>query len=154
MKKEVFVKLIQTLEDYKNKSSKFGEAIAKAHIDAGYESDFISSYAYEYPYGPLIDKIVDIIGLEFEDENYKAEYAIDIINWWMWECDFGKETMVKFKNKKDGFETDPVKVLMAEITLANNKTFVVKTAAKLYEVIVEDKKLHQDPKYRNKEAKQ
>ena len=153
MKKEVFVKLIQTLEDYKRKSTKFGEAIAKAHIDAGYERDFISGYAYEYPYGPLTDKIVDIISLEFADENYKAEVAADIINWWMWECDFGKETIIKFKNKKDGFETDPIQVPMAEITLANDKTFVVKTAAKLYEVIMEDKELHQDPKYRNKKVK-
>jgi hypothetical protein len=30
---------------------------------------------------------------------------------------------------------------------------VVKTAAKLYEVIMEDKELHQDPKYRNKKVK-
>lgn len=150
MKKEVFVKMIQTLEDYKNKSTKFGEAIAKAHIDAGYERDFISGYAYEYPCGPLIDKLVDIIGLEFADDNYKAEYAIDIINWWMWECDFGKETCVEYKNKKDGFETDPIEVPMAEIVLANDKKFVVKTATKLYEVIMEDKKLHQDPKYNKK----
>lgn len=150
MKKEVFVKMIQTLEDYKNKSTKFGETIAKAHIDAGYERDFISGYAYEYPYGPLIDKLVDIIGLEFADDNYKAEYATDIINWWMWECDFGKETCIEYKNKKDGFETDPIEVPMAEIVLANNKTFVVKTATKLYEVIMEDKKLHQDSKYNKK----
>lgn len=150
MKKEVFVKMIQTLEDYKNKSTKFGEAIAKAHIDAGYERDFISGYAYEYPYGPLIDKLVDIISLEFADDNYKAEYAADIINWWMWECDFGKETCIEYKNKKDGFETDPIEVPMAEIVLANDKKFVVKTATKLYEVIMEDKKLHQDPKYNKK----
>ncbi|WP_296864501.1 hypothetical protein [uncultured Methanobrevibacter sp.] len=141
MKKEVFVSIIQTLEDYKHKSTKFGETIAKAHIEAGYEKDFINSYAYEYPYGPLIDSIVDAIGKEFADDYYKAEQATDIINWWMWECNFGKETYIKFKNEEDGFKTDPYEVPMAEITLENGKKFIVKTPEKLYEVIMEDKKI-------------
>lgn len=136
MKKEVFVGLIKIIEDYKNKSGKFGEAVSKAYQDAGLEKDFACAYAYEFPYGQLFDNIVHAISEDFSDENYKAEFAEDIINWWLWECEFGKAVC-----KDVSPDGKLVESPMAQITLTNNKTYIVKTAAKLYDVILEDKKI-------------
>lgn len=133
MKKETFVKLIKVLEDYKNKSIKFGKAVADAYVDAGAERDFVTSTSYEFPYGKMMDEIVKAISLDFANNTYKAEFAEDFINWWLWECDFGKKTGVEYESGK------PVRKPMAEVTFGD-KTYVIKTPGQLYDVILKHAK--------------
>lgn len=138
MKKETFVSLINMIEDCKKKSTAFGEAVSNAYQNLGLDKDFAISYAYEFPYDKLSDKIVEIISKEFEDENYSFSTIKDTIDWWIWECGFGKDTYMKVINGKQ--ETKPI----AQITLPNGDTYIVETASKLYDLIMIDKKLHQD----------
>lgn len=126
---------MKTIEDCVKRSEKFGKTIAKAYTDAGAEPDFSDSLCYGFPCGPVIDDIVKAISLDFADDNYKAEYAEDFINWWIWEVSFGKYVRYKFV---DG---DLIKTPAAEVTLSNGKTYVVTTPGKLYDVIMKDKKL-------------
>lgn len=133
MKKETFVKLIKTCENYRKKCTKLGEAVSKAYVEAGLEKDFAAPYAYEPPYGPLIDELVKAIAVEFADDNYTAEQAEDFINWWIWECDFGKEVYINAEG--GGYDYKP----MAEVTIGD-KTYIAKTPGQLYDVIMKNKK--------------
>lgn len=136
MKKETFVKLIKTCENYRNKCTKLGEAVSKAYVEAGLEKDFAAPYSYEPPYGQLIDELVKAIAVDFADDNYSVGEAEDFINWWIWECDFGKETYI------DGNEYNNVNYVpkpMAEVTFGD-KTYITKTPSQLYDVIMKHKK--------------
>lgn len=132
MKKETFVYIMDTLESYKQKCTKFGKAVANAFIEADAESDFTQPTSYEIPYGKLFDGIVQAISFDLADENYTQEMVEDFINWWMWECEFGKaKPIVGWLDN-----VDP-----CQVTLCNGKTFKVKSASKLYDVIMLDKKI-------------
>lgn len=133
MKKETFVKLMKLCESYYNKCNKFGKRINDAYIEAGMERDFASEIAYAFPYGPVIEDIVKAVSVEFADDNYTVEQAEDFINWWIWECDFGKETCMEYID--GGHEFKP----MAQVTIGG-KNYIVKTPSKLYDVIMQDKK--------------
>lgn len=133
MKKETFVKLMKLCESYYNKCNKFGKRISDAYIEAGLERGFASEIAYAFPYGPLIDDIVKAVSVEFADDNYTVEQAEDFINWWIWECDFGKETCMDYID--GGYELTP----MAHVTIGD-KDYIVKTPSKLYDVIMQNKK--------------
>lgn len=133
MKKETFVKLMKLCESYYNKCNKFGKRINDAYIEAGMERDFASEIAYAFPYGSVIEDIVKAVSVEFADDNYTVEQAEDFINWWIWECDFGKETCMEYID--GGHEFKP----MAQVTIGD-KEYIVKTPSKLYDVIMKDKK--------------
>ena len=133
MKKETFVKLMKLCESYYNKCNKFGKRISDAYIEAGMERGFASEIAYAFPYGPVIEDIVKAVSVEFADDNYTVEQAEDFINWWIWECDFGKETCMEYID--GGYEFTP----MAQVTIGD-KEYIVKTPSKLYDVIMKDKK--------------
>lgn len=133
MKKETFVKLMKVCEGYRKKCIAFGEGIRKAYMDAGLERDFALTTSYEYPYGPLIDELVKAIAVEFADDNYRVDQAEDFLNWWIWECEFGKETCMKYID--GGYEFTP----MAEVTFGD-KTYIAKTPSQLYDVIMKHKK--------------
>ena len=135
MKKETFVSLIKAIEKHIRVAEQFGKDISNAYVKAGAERDFALSITYELPYGKFVDSIVDAIGNEFADENYKAEWAIDFINWWIYETDFGKEKLYNFANG------NCTSKLSAEVTLSNGKTYLITTPGKLYDVILKDKKL-------------
>lgn len=135
MKKETFVSLIKAIEKHIRIAEQFGKDISNAYIKAGAERDFALSVSYELPYGNFIDSIVNAIGNDFADENYKVEWAIDFINWWIFETNFGKEKVYNFANGK--FISKP----SAEVTLSNGKTYLITTPGKLYDVILKDKKL-------------
>lgn len=135
MKKETFVSLIKTIEKHVRVAEQFGKDISNAYVKAGAESDFSSPTSYELPIGKFIDSIVNAIGNDFADEDYKAEWAIDFINWWIFETDFGKK---KVYNIANGYcITKP----SAEVTVSNGKTYLITTPGKLYDVILKDKKL-------------
>lgn len=133
MKKETFVKLMKLCESYYNKCNKFGKRISDAYIEAGMERGFASEIAYAFPYGPVIEDIVKAVSVEFADDNYTVEQAEDFINWWIWECDFGKETSMEYID--GGYEFKP----MAQVIIGD-KDYIVKTPSKLYDVIMQDKK--------------
>ena len=133
MKKETFVKLMKLCESYYNKCNKFGKRISDAYIEAGMERGFASEIAYAFPYDPVIEDIVKAVSVEFADDNYTVEQAEDFINWWIWECDFGKETCMEYID--GGHEFKP----MAQVTIGD-KNYIVKTPSKLYDVIMQDKK--------------
>ncbi len=135
MKKETFVNFMKLCESYYNKCNKFGESISKAYLEAGLDRDFASQTSYAFPSGPLIDQIVKIISAELSDDNYTSEQAEDFINWWMWECNFGKAVLYEYVD--GGYGTSPA----AEVTLTNGKSYVVKTPGQLYDVIMKDKKI-------------
>lgn len=135
MKKETFVSLIKAIEKYMHAAEQFGKDISNAYIKAGAERDFVLSTSYELPYGNFVDSIVNAIGNDFADENYKAEWAIDFINWWIYETDFGKEKVYNFANG------NCISKPYAEVTLSNGKTYLITTPGKLYDVILKDKKL-------------
>ena len=135
MKKETFVSLIKAIEKHVRVAEQFGKDIRNAYVKAGAERDFALSITYELPYGKFVDSIVDAIGNEFADENYKAEWAIDFINWWIYETEFGKEKLYAVVNGKRISKT------YAEVTLSNGKTYIITTPGKLYDVILKDKKL-------------
>lgn len=135
MKKETFVSLIKAIEKHIRVAEQFGKDISNAYVKAGAERDFALSITYELPYGKFVDSIVDAIGNEFADENYKAEWAIDFINWWIYETDFGKEKLYNFANGNCTSKPS------AEVTLSNGKTYLITTPGKLYDVILKDKKL-------------
>lgn len=133
MKKETFVSLIKAIEKHVRVAEQFGKEIRNAYVKAGAERDFALSCSYELPYGNFVDSIVNAIGNDFADENYKAEWAIDFINWWIFETDFGKEKLYNF--------TIGTSKPSAEVTLSNGKTYLITTPGKLYDVILKDKKL-------------
>jgi len=135
MKKITFINIINSLEGFVKQAKKFGKAIAKAYIDAGLEQDFAPTTSYEYPYGTFMDNIVTSLAVEFADDDYFFENAEDIINWWMWECDFGKEWCYDYSKDK------PVRKRMAELTFKDGKTIMVSSPAKLYDAIMYDKKI-------------
>lgn len=135
MKKETFVSLIKAIEKHVRVAEQFGKDISNAYIKAGFERDFALSTSYEIPYANFVDSIVNAIGNDFADENYKAEWAIDLINWWIYETDFGKEKVYNFANG------NCISKPYAEVTLSNGKTYLITTPGKLYDVILKDKKL-------------
>ena len=135
MKKETFVSLIKAIEKHVRVAEQFGKDIRNAYVKAGAEHDFALSASYEMPYGSFVDSIVNAIGNDFADENYKAEWAIDFINWWIFETEFGKAVLYNYVD--DGFAREPAAV----VTLANGKEYTVKTPGKLYDVILKDKEL-------------
>lgn len=134
MKKETFVKLMKLCESYYNKCNKFGKRISDAYIEAGLERGFATEIAYAFPYGPVIDDIVKAVSVEFADDNYTVEQAEDFINWWIWECGFGKETCMERKENGE-YEFTP----MAEVMIGD-KTYIAKTPLQLYNVIINHKK--------------
>ena len=135
MKKITFINIINSLEGFVKQTKKFGEAIAKAYIGAGLERDFAPTTSYEYPYGSFMDNIVTSLAVEFADDDYPYQNAEDFINWWIWECDFGKEKHYAVVNGES------ISKPMAEVTLSNGKTYLITTPGKLYDVILKDKKL-------------
>lgn len=135
MKKETFVSLIKAIEKHLRVAEQFGKDISNAYVKAGVERDFALSTSYEIPYANFVDSIVNAIGNDFADENYKAEWAIDFINWWIYETDFGKEKLYNFANGNCTSKPS------AEVTLSNGKTYLITTPGKLYDVILKDKKL-------------
>ena len=135
MKKETFVSLIKAIEKYMHVAEQFGKDISNAYIKAGAERDFALSASYEPPYGNFVDSIVNAIGNDFADENYKAEWAIDFINWWIFETNFDKAVYYDYID--GGYSSEPAAV----VTLANGKEYTIKTPGKLYDVILKDKKL-------------
>ena len=135
MKKETFVSLIKAIEKHVRVTEQFGKDIRNAYVKAGAERDFALSVSYEMPYGNFVDSIVNAIGNDFADENYKAKWAIDFINWWIFETDFGKEKLYNFANGNCTSKPS------AEVTLSNGKTYLITTPGKLYDVILKDKKL-------------
>ena len=135
MKKETFVSLIKAIEKHVRVAEQFGKDISNAYVKAGVERDFVLSASYEIPYGNFVDSIVNAIGNDFADENYKAEWAIDFINWWIYETDFGKEKLYNFANGNCTSKPS------AEVTLSNGKTYLITTPGKLYDVLLKDKKL-------------
>lgn len=135
MKKETFVSLIKAIEKHERVAEQFGKDIRNAYVKAGAEPDFALPVSYELPYGKFVDSIINAIGNEFADENYKAEWAIDFINWWIYETDFGKEKLYNFANGNCTSKPS------AEVTLSNGKTYLITTPGKLYDVILKDKKL-------------
>ena len=138
MKKDTFVGFIKTIEKYKKVSEQFGKDVSAAYVKAGLETDFSSCTSYELPVNNFIDSLVDLIGNDFADGNYEGKYAIDFINWWIWECEFGKASVYEYK--KDG---STIKEPMAQVTFNDGKTYLVKTPGKLYDMILKDKKLNQ-----------
>lgn len=135
MKKETFVSLIKAIEKHLRVAEQFGKDISNAYVKAGVERDFALSASYEIPYANFVDSIVNAIGNDFADENYKAEWAIDFINWWIYETDFGKEKIYNFANG------NCISKPYAEVTLSNGKTYLITTPGKLYDLILKDKKL-------------
>jgi hypothetical protein len=135
MKKETFVSLIKAIEKHVRVAEQFGKDISNAYVKAGAERDFALSCSYELPISKFIDSIVNAIGNDFADENYKAECAIDFINWWIYETNFGKAELYDYVD--GGYASEPAAV----VTLANGKEYTVKTPGKLYDVILKDKKL-------------
>ena len=135
MKKETFVSLIKAIEKYMHVAEQFGKDISNAYIKAGAELDFSSPTSYELPIGKFIDLIVNAIGNDFADKSYKAEWAIDFINWWIYETNFGKAVLYDYVD--GGYASEPAAV----VTLVNGEEYTVKTPGKLYDVILKDKKL-------------
>lgn len=138
MKKETFVSLIKAIEKHLRVAEQFGKDISNAYVKAGVERDFAWSASYEIPYANFVDSIVNAIGNDFADENYKAEWAIEFINWWIYETDFGKVGKEKVYNFANG---NCISKPYAEVTLSNGKTYLITTPGKLYDVILRDKKL-------------
>ena len=132
MKRKTFVGLINSMKSYYETAKRFGEEVSNAYANAGCERDFIYSTSYEPPYGNLFDNLVNAIAEDFDTSDYPSEYAVDLINWWMWECDFGKS---KHFNIKDN------SVKPCEITFSDGKTMNVTTPSKLYDAIKYDMKL-------------
>lgn len=135
MKKETFISLIKAIEKHMRVAEQFGKDISNAYVKAGAELDFSSPTSYELPISKFIDSIVNAIGNDFADEDYKAEWAIDFINWWIYETNFGKAVYYDYID--GGFSTESAVV----VTLSNGKEYTVKTPGKLYDVILKDKKL-------------
>jgi len=135
MKKETFVSLIKAIEKHVRVAEQFGKDISNAYVKAGAERDFALSCSYEPPYSNFVDSIVNAIGNDFADENYKAEWAIDFINWWIYETNFGKAVLYDYVD--GGYASEPAAV----VTLANGKEYTVKTPGKLYDVILKDQKI-------------
>jgi hypothetical protein len=131
MKKEVFVKLINICEEHRKKCQVFGKEIQKAYLNAGLERDFSTEMSYEYPYSPIIDKIVDAISIEFSNNDSTCEIIKDILNWWIWECDFGHGWHLDFSSNDGNYS----KTSRAVMTIKNKK-YIMNTPSKLYDVIL------------------
>lgn len=137
MKKETFVQLINHIKKYRDNSVKFGKAIANAYIEAGSIEDFATASAYELPYGKYTDDIVKIIASDFSTEDYKAEYAEDIINWWIWECNFGE---IKYVDNTDNLLKPLAEIHFSATEKNDEKTFIIMSADVLYDTIMYDMK--------------
>ena len=118
---------MKAIEKHMCVAEQFGKDISNAYIKAGGERDFALSASYEPPYGKFVDSIVNAIGIEFSNDTYKAEWAIEFINWWIYETGFGKEKTFD--------------VPSPDVTLANGKTYSITTPGRLYDVILKDQKI-------------
>lgn len=132
MKRKTFVGLINSMKSYYETIKRFGEEVSNAYTKAGCERDFIYPTSYEPPYGNLFDSLVNAIAEDFATPDYSSEYAVDLINWWMWQCNFGKS---KHFCIIDG------SVKVCDITFSDGKTMNVTTPSKLYDAIKYDMKL-------------
>lgn len=132
MKRKTFVGLINSMKSYYETIKRFGEEVSNAYTKAGCERDFIHPTSYEPPYGNLFDSLVNAIAEDFATPDYSSEYAVDLINWWMWQCNFGKS---KHFCIIDG------SVKVCDITFSDGKTMNVTTPSKLYDAIKYDMKL-------------
>ena len=135
MKHDTFTGLIDTMEDYYNKAEQFGRAMSDALIEAGGEEDFKQPYAYTFPLGKLFDNMVKYIAEDFAEGEFTSEMAEDTINWWMWECEFGKATYYDWSHDESGLSND-INVKPAAVMTINNVEFIVRDASTLYTVLM------------------
>ena len=135
MKKETFVEILNTLKKWQDRSEKFCAAVANAYEDAGCEPDFVQPDAYPLLPLKIIDDLVHAIAQDFET----PEYAEDHINWWIWECDFGRQ--VYHNIQTSGILSEVVETPGCVVEI-NGKKFVCSTPDVLYDAIMFDQSIN------------
>lgn len=136
MKKETFIGIMRFLEKTIKDYEKFGKTISKAYVELGSDSDFVTSSAFELPYGKICDEMAHILAVDFENDIIKATDFEDVINWWMWETEFGKKTFYKYPNLIDTEEhSAPELIHLNHFILSNGEERSIKTAADLYKLL-------------------
>lgn len=87
--KDLFVKIIKTIQKQNSKDSKFAEAVSKLNM---LETEFF------YDNTLLTGLLIDIAEQLIPNEESRAEW----VSWFCYECDFGKDNAIAWD--KEGVE--------------------------------------------------
>jgi hypothetical protein len=146
MKEKAFVDLFNTIQEYCDRSARFGKAVSDAWVEAGGERDFASPCAYEFLQGSMIDSLVKAVAQDFETEYYPADVAEDFINWWVWETDFGRDTYYQYPTADELLkdpDAQPVKKLSAGVCI-DGVEYVCDSASAMYKLLLIDQLSHEN----------
>lgn len=95
--KERFVKCIDALKRQSDL-----DRINSEHIQAIYDSESISAI---YPNDIIITALVDLLSDLLQDYSID-KYTGNWLEWWLYECDYGREFKLGSANYEDGTEID------------------------------------------------
>lgn len=123
MNKECFVGLIQSIKNQFEREDKFCDSLYSACKDAGECMDFRDKYAFTPITEKFKDEICESIAKCFGEKNYEG--MLDLINWFIYECEFGESKI----GSKDRFN------LVVEID-GTDTTFTCDSIDSFYEAIV------------------
>lgn len=148
MSKEVFVGIINAIQDQRKREEKFCDAISQAFVDAGDLAEFHQPSNFTPPTNVFIDSILEYLAKAFVSEYQSYESSIDLINYFMYELDtMGYVFMEPIDPSKNNFEVAPVP---AYYNSSNGKKVPLSTPEELYDALVyemalphEKKEIHQ-----------
>ena len=148
MSKEVFVGIINAIQNQRKREEKFCDTITQAFVDAGDLAEFHQPSNFTPPTNMFIDSILESLAKAFVSEYQSYESSIDLINYFMYELDtMGYVFMEPIDPSKNKFEVTPVP---AYYNSSNGKKVPLSTPEELYDALVyemvlphEKKEIHQ-----------
>ena len=148
MSKEVFVGIINAIQDQRQREEKFCETISQAFVDAGDLAEFHQPSNFTPPTNVFIDSILESLAKAFVSKYQSYESTIDLINYFMYELDtMGYVFMEPIDPSKNTSEVAPVP---AYYNSSNGKKVPLSTPEELYDALVYEmalphkkKKIHQ-----------
>lgn len=151
MSKEVFVGIINAIQDQRKREEKFCETISHAFVDAGDLAEFHQPSNFTPPTNVFIDSILESLAKAFVSEYQSYESSIDLINYFMYELDtMGYVFMEPIDPSKNTFEVAPVP---AYYNSSDGKKVPLSTPEELYDALVyemtlprQKKEIHQPTK--------
>lgn len=148
MSKEVFVGIINAIQNQRKREEKFCDAITQAFVDAGDLAEFHQPSNFTPPTNMFIDSILESLAKAFVSDYQSYENSIDLINYFMYELEpMGYVFMEPIDPSKNNFEVEPVP---AYYNSSNGKKVPLSTPEELYDALVyemasphEKKEIHQ-----------
>ena len=136
MKKGAFINIMDALQRQVKRNEKFADKIRKAYIEAGECEDFREANAYYPPTDKMMDRIIQGLAMEMSNKNHTYEQSLDLINWFVYEQDFGESIEIAIKKDWGSFQEMENEPVSAAYYMRGDKKIYCRNAAELYDALM------------------